>query len=89
MQDMIGNRIAKGQYLYWKSKEMMVRVLEVAEPSVVGNDTLPVLTVIMQIPVMGVKPGQPAVLSDFMRVVDPAAESRMDAAMVELPSRAQ
>ena len=57
MQDMIGNRIAKGQYLYWKSKEMMVRVLEVAEPSVVGNDSLPVLTVIMQIPVMGAKPG--------------------------------
>ena len=89
MLDAIGNKIVKGQYLYWKGKDVIVRVVDINEATVFGSDTMPTLTVIAQIPVGGTVPGKETMVADFIRVVDPTSEARLDAAMMELPGRAQ
>lgn len=89
MTDGLGNRITKGQYLYWKGKDLLVRVVEINEAVVIGNETMPMLTVVVQIPVGGAVAGREAVVTELLRIVDPAQESLLDAAMTELPRRPQ
>lgn len=89
MLDGLGNRICKGQYLYWKGKDVLVRVVEVSEATVIGGDTMPMLTVIAQVPVGGAITGKEVFVADMLRVVDPTQEARLDAAMTELPRRPQ
>lgn len=78
MKDGIGNNIDKGNYLYWKSKDMIVKVVDVVEPTLEGNTAPPSLVIMMQIPIMGVERGKEPMLGEFLRTVDPLAEQMID-----------
>ena len=84
MKDCIGNRIAKGSLLYWKSKQMAVAVSDVNSGGLSLGDskqmTPPTITIQVTIPInleRGVTAEQ-AILQDFICLVNPAATAEVE-----------
>jgi hypothetical protein len=90
MRDAINNAIKEGDLLTWDLSTMMkqggssiiVRAQRVHDGGLslaaTGDTTPPVLTVLIDIPISGVKPGSEAHLSDFLCVRDPRSEQLLD-----------
>jgi hypothetical protein len=81
MTDVLGNKIARGNILYWKSKDIAVSVLDVVEPALEGNTQMPMLVIMIQVPIAGAERGKPIQLADFMRLVDPRSEGIIEGAL--------
>lgn len=76
LRDAIGNTIKKGDTLYWKSKDLFVKVADVfqPEPHVAGG-----LMVVMALPLEG-KADQTIQVPEFVRTVDPQSEQLLEKA---------
>lgn len=75
LRDAIGNTIKKGDTLYWKSKDLFVKVTDVfqPEPKAPGG-----LMVVMALPLEG-KSGENVQLPEFVRTVNPQSEAVLEA----------
>lgn len=84
MRDSLGNKLSAGQYVYWKSKDLVMQVVNVIEPKieVMGQPKQPPAVVLqLVIPVnLDRQAGrmEDIGLADFMRVVDPASETALE-----------
>lgn len=84
MKDCIGNRIAKGSLLYWKSKQMAVAVADTNDGGLALGDskqiTPPTITLQITVPInldRGVTAEQ-ATLQDFLCLINPAATAEVE-----------
>lgn len=85
MRDAIGNRLTKGNVVLWKSKDLMMQVVDVIEPKVevIGQPKQPPALVLQILIPVNVEPGRRSqmddvMLGDFLRVVDPQAEAALE-----------
>jgi hypothetical protein len=74
MMDAIGNKVVKGNLVYWKSKGIVVQVVEIIEPAIDGNPAPSIVVVMGQIAVTDVPRGQEPRIDDLIRTVDPSSE---------------
>src|SRR5208283_3221146 len=72
--DGIGNNIHNGSTLYWKSKDLFVKLDKVIDPEgkIPGG-----LLLILALPING--KGETIQIPDFIRTVDPQAEATVEA----------
>jgi len=83
MKDAIGNKLAQGNMVAWSIPDGLRHLIAVVARVSDGGLSMgstdqvsqPSLTIVIDIPVTGTKPGHEATLSEFMRVVDPRGEA--------------
>lgn len=82
MKDAIGNKVRKGDMIAWAIPEGLRQVIAVVGQVSDGGLSMgstdqvsqPSITIVIDIPITGVKAGHEATLHEFMRVVDPRGE---------------
>jgi hypothetical protein len=81
LKDGIGNAVTPGNLVWWHTKALTARVTAVDEPSVLTRDDAQRATVVtLELKVMVPRnPDGTWQTAEFLRVVDPASESILDA----------
>ena len=83
MQDLLGNKLSKGDLLFWVKNAVVCSVLEVNEPvlSIAGKSEgrqVPHLTIAITFPVPIERGEVEAMTSAFVKVVSPQSQSIME-----------
>jgi len=69
MKDCLGNKLTDGCFAWWKSKELLVRVIQVME-----EHNPPILVLAVNVPVEGVPHNMEVIVGDLLCVINPDSE---------------
>lgn len=70
MKDLLGNTITEGGFAWWKSKELLVRVVAIHE-----DNFPPVIVLAVQVPINGTPREQEVMVGDLLCVINPDSEA--------------